>query len=109
MNLGWFTKILLGRYPAPISKKEVERALTSKGFQETSGDHHFFVYYTIDGRRTRARTKTSRGGKRDIGDAVLNQMAKQCKINNSQFQDLMNRPLSREQYEEILRTKNEIE
>ncbi len=92
-----------------MSKKEVERALTSKGFQELSGDHHFFVYYTMDGLKTRARTKTSRGGKRDLGDAMMNRMAKQCKINNQQFQDLVRCPLSREKYEEILRMKNVIE
>lgn len=63
----------------------------------------------MDGRRTRARTKISHGGKTDIGDALLHEMARQCKINKQQFQDLVKCPLSREKYEDILRTKNAIE
>ena len=53
--------------------------MVSKGFVEGPGDHHFLVYYTKDGKKSIARTKTSRGG-RDIPDNLLGQMARQCKV-----------------------------
>ena len=93
----------------PFTNRVVEQALKKKGFREQSGDHKYYCYWTIDGNKTLILTKTSHGGKQDIGDQLLHEMAKQCKINNLQFQDLVRCPLSREKYEEILRIKNVIE
>ena len=41
----------------PRNKRDVESGLLAKGFILEDDHHHFFVYWTIDGRKTRARTK----------------------------------------------------
>ena len=85
----------------PKHRKDVEAALEKKGFIAHDGDHTFYVYHTSDGRKTLAKTKVSHSGK-DIPDNILAQMARQCKVTGPQFRDLVDCPLSREQYEAIL-------
>ncbi len=93
----------------PRNKKDVEKALQGKGFIQTDNDHHFFVYVPKEGQKTRARTKTSHGSKmKDIPDKLLSQMAKQCKITNSEFLNLIDCPLDRDGYEELLSQKGEL-
>jgi len=92
----------------PRKKTKVESALRNKGFEQTEGDHHFFVYLTIEGKKTAVRTKTSHTPKmKDIPDNLLSQMAKQCKLSKDDFFRLLDCPLSREDYEELL-TEQEI-
>ena len=43
----------------PRARRDVENALVSRGFVEGPGDHHFLVYYTKDGKKSIARTKTN--------------------------------------------------
>lgn len=43
----------------PKEKAHVMAMLKKKGFKPASGDHNFFVYYTLDGKKTPIRTKTS--------------------------------------------------
>ncbi|WP_207714177.1 hypothetical protein [Scytonema sp. UIC 10036] len=94
----------------PRQKAKVESALLSKGFQETQNDHHYFVYFTKDGKKTATKTKTSHTKKiKDLPDHLLSQMAKQCHLTKSQFLDLVDCPLSREKYEEILQQQGIIE
>lgn len=80
------------------SKVEVETGLTGKGFRQSNSHHRFFVYYTIQGVKSRIRTKTSHGGK-DIGKSLLAQMAKQCALPTGEFLRLVDCPLSRAEYE----------
>lgn len=91
----------------PRPKLAVESALKSKGFEEQDGDHRFFVYWTEDGKKTRARTKTSHTPKmKDIPDSLLGQMAKQvCLDTKGQFLELVDCPMSRGDYENVLRGK----
>jgi hypothetical protein len=94
----------------PRKKIDVESALKKKGFSQTEGDHHWFVYVTIEGKKTTARTKTSHSQKmKDISDNLLSQMAKQCKLSKRDFLDLIDCPLSREAYEEILKEQEELD
>jgi hypothetical protein len=87
-------------------KTKVESALVSKGFQQTENDHHYFVYFTQDGKKTTAKTKTSHTKKmKDIPDNLLGQMAKQCHLTKSQFLELVDCPLSQEKYEDILQNQ----
>lgn len=92
----------------PKKKKVVEAALESKGFERNETHHAYFIYHTIkDGKKTRARTKTSHTPKmKDIPDNLLSQMAKQCYLTNSQFEQLIDCPLDRREYEAILEKKN---
>ena len=88
----------------PRKKTKVEAGLKTKGFQQSEGDHHFFVYVTTEGKKTAIRTKTSHTPKmKEIPDNLLGQMAKQCKLNKQSFLSLIDCPLSTEQYEAKLR------
>ncbi|OJW03512.1 MAG: hypothetical protein BGO49_11695 [Planctomycetales bacterium 71-10] len=94
----------------PRKRKDVEAALRSKGFVKIEGDHHYFVYLTKDGRKSRARTKTSHSPKvRDVADGLLGQMARQCLLSKAEFLDLVDCPMNRDEYEALLIARGEIE
>jgi predicted RNA binding protein YcfA (HicA-like mRNA interferase family) len=91
----------------PKGRRDVEQALERKGFKRTEGDHHRFVYHSVEGKKSTANTKTSHSGK-DISDNILGLMAKQCGLTNSKFKQLVECPLDREGYESILRQNNKL-
>ncbi|MDD1626938.1 MAG: type II toxin-antitoxin system HicA family toxin [Methylococcaceae bacterium] len=93
----------------PKDKRKVEEALLKKGFEDKEGDHHFFIYHTLQGKKSSIRTKTSHTPKmKEISDGILAQMAKQCRLNKQDFMNLIDCPLSREQYEARLIEKGGI-
>jgi len=93
----------------PRSRRVVEESLLDKGFVQQEGDHHYFVYRTKDGLKTRARTKTSHSPKvRDISDALLSQMAKQCLITKPDFLRLVDCPMTQDACEQKLADLGEI-
>ncbi|MFZ1643223.1 MAG: hypothetical protein WAV07_17685 [Candidatus Contendobacter sp.] len=88
----------------PKDKRDVEAGLLNKGFQpQPGGDHNYFVYVALDGKKALAKTKTSHGRGFDIGDSLLGMMAQQCALTRAQFLKLIECPLSRKEYEVILR------
>lgn len=90
----------------PRDKYEVESSLKKKGFRISERDHHFFIYYTQEGKKTQIRTKTSHTKKtKVINDNLLNQMAHQCKLTSREFNDFVDCPMNRNQYEMILKNK----
>ena len=88
----------------PRLRRAVMASLERKGFVSAEGDHTYYIYHTVDGRKTLAKTKVSHSGK-DIADAILGMMARQCKLTTPQFRDLVDCPLSREGYEGILKAQ----
>ncbi len=87
----------------PRDKRKVEDGLEKKGFIRKEGDHHRFIYYTQQGKKSSIQTKTSHTPKmKEIGDNLLGQMAGQCKLTKSEFFKLLDCPLSRKDYEAIL-------
>ncbi len=93
----------------PRNKQSIEAGLTAKGFRQEDNDHHFFVYWSLDGKKTRARTKTSHTKKhKDIGDGLLSEMARQCKLTKGQFVALVDCPLNRAEYEQVLVRSGEL-
>jgi len=90
----------------PRDKGVVETALRNKGFQQTEGDHHYFIYHRKDGKKTLAKTKTSHGSKSDLDDYLLGQMAKQCSLTKPQFLELVDCTLTRDAYERVLEEKD---
>ncbi len=82
----------------PRNRKETESALLGKGFQPRPGDHNYFIYWSLDGKKTIAKTKTSHSGK-DITDDLLAQMARQCKLTKPLLLQLIDCPMKREDYE----------
>ena len=94
----------------PRNRKAVEGTLQAKRFTKVEGDHHYFVYWTRDGRKTRAWTKTSHSPKvKEIADNLLGQMARQCFLNKLDFLRLVDRPMSRDDFERKLRDQGEVQ
>ena len=94
----------------PRNRKNVEASLEAKGFVRGEGHHHYFVYFTRDGRKTRARTKTSHSPRvREIADNLLAQMARQCLLTKGDFLRLVDCPLERDDYERLLTRQEDID
>ncbi len=85
----------------PRKQTDVERALTKKGFKQSESHHRFFVYYSKSGLKTPVNTKTSHGHS-EVSDDLLSKMARQLKVSRSEFLDLVDCPLSRDEYEQKL-------
>ena len=85
----------------PRPRKTVMASLQKKGFLMTEGDHSYFVYHTMAGKKTIVKTKVSHSGK-DVSKVLMGFMAKQCKLTTSDFHELVDCPLSQEKYEEKL-------
>ena len=83
------------------NKRDVEHALTSKGFEQDECHHHMFFYRSIQGQLTAIRTRTSHSGK-TLDDYLIGQMAKQCRLGRHDFLHLIDCPLSRAGYEELV-------
>jgi hypothetical protein len=94
----------------PRDKSEIESGLERKGFSRTKpgADHNYFVYISTAGKKARASTKTSHGRSFDIDDGLLAQMARQCSLTKKQFLDLLDCPLSRAEYENILEQEGKL-
>jgi hypothetical protein len=92
----------------PRKQSEVEKSLTSKGFQAREGDHSYFNYYSKAGKKTAVFTKTSHGA-REIDDHLLGRMSKQCKLSRADFDRLIDCPLDRDSYETKLVVQGMVE
>ena len=92
----------------PRDKRDVEAGLLGKGFQPRPGDHNYFIYVAVDGRKSLAKTKTSLGRGFDIDDSLLSQMARQCGVTKPQFLRLIDCPLQRPEYETLLRQAGKL-
>ena len=92
-----------------VPKRKVRKALRKKGFEEVvSGDHMRYWYWTMEGLKTHVSTKTSHGSGKDIPDSLISVMATQCHLTNAQFQNLVGCPLTRDEYEALLRAQDAI-
>lgn len=90
-------------------RDEVEAALKAKGFIPKNDDHRRFTYWTQAGKKSAIWTKTSHGTKyKVLGDSLISAMAAQCRLTKAQFLQLVDCPMSREQYEATLRTSGSI-
>lgn len=80
--------------------RDVKGSLLRKGFIEDNNDHKFYHLYVND-KKTAIRTKISHG-EIEIDSYILKQMAKQVRLTNELFEDLINCPLSYDNYITIL-------
>jgi predicted transcriptional regulator len=87
----------------PLERRDVESALEKKGFVSQQGDHRYFIYHTVAGKKTSVWTKTSHGtGHKTLSDNLVSALAKQCGLTAAQFKQLVACPLTREELEQIL-------
>ena len=88
-----------------IKKAKVRSGLLKKGFIEVKDkDHVVFQYLNDDGQKTTAWTKYSHG-KNEVSEPLIRKMAMQTQLSRLQFEDLVNCPMSKERYREILKEK----
>ena len=87
----------------PRDKRDVEAGLGNKGFRRLEGNHHNRVYWSEQGKKPMAKTKTSHGSGHDLSDDLLAKMAKQCGVTKPNFLKLVDCPLSRQEYETLLK------
>ena len=92
----------------PRKQREIEKSLTQKGFRAREGDHNYFLYWSIAGKKTAVFTKTSHGG-REIDESLLGRMARQCRLSRADFDRLIDCPLSRDGYEAKLVASGDVE
>lgn len=90
-------------------RRDVQQALQRKGFARSDNDHAKFTYFTLAGAKTGVWTKTSYGSShKDLSKTNLSQMARQCRLSNADFGDLLDCPLTREEYEALLVSNEQI-
>lgn len=89
-----------------IKRTQIESSLRKKGFVEEGGDHEYF-YHEIDGKRTGAWTKVSRGsGYKDYGINLLKAMKIQLRLDSlEQVRRLLECPMDANEYNNILKKK----
>lgn len=86
-----------------LDKKKTYKNLKKKGFIDSankSNDHKYLELFH-EGKLI-LYTKLSHGSRNDLGDFLIKQMSSQCKLSKTQFADLVNCPLSQDEYFEIL-------
>ena len=93
---------------ASLKTKDIVSALLRKGFHQKSSSHHKY-YWLYDGKiQTAVKTRISHG-KREYGDNLLGQMSKQLGLDTKmQLVDLVNCPLSKEDYLDLLVRKRRV-
>lgn len=89
-----------------IKRTLIESSLRKKGFIEEGGDHKYF-YHEIDGKRTSAYTKVSRGtGYKDYSINLLKTMKIQLRLDTlEQLRRLLECPMDANEYNDILKKK----
>lgn len=90
-----------------FKSNEIANSLSKKGFVQEPGDHKFMVFY-YQGKPTTIRTKVSRGSK-DPGPQLHSKMKRDlCFKKQSQFEDLIECPMSHEEYVSYLKREHQI-
>lgn len=89
-----------------LKTDKIKNALLKKGFKIQESDHHFFSFY-CNGEKTTIRTKISHGEK-EIDDSLINKMQKQLHLTKQEFLDLINCPLSEDEYKKLMFQRNVI-
>lgn len=85
------------------ARKDIHASLLRKGFIHDDGDHHYYVYHNLAGKKTIKKTKMSRGTKyKNIDDSLLGQMARQLGLPKSKFLDLVDCTLDQKGYEKFV-------
>jgi len=91
-----------------IKTRKIDSALKEKGFMAKERDHTFY-FLVINGKQTKIHTKLSHGSK-EYGDQLLSVMRKQLGLDNVvELKDLINCPMSEDQYVELLIKRKKIE
>jgi hypothetical protein len=92
----------------PFDARKVARSLSNKGFRRVENDHTFFHLY-VDGKDSGVFTKISHGEK-EIGTPLAKRMQQQLRLQSTaSFRDLVECPLTYEEYVKLLRDAGVID
>ena len=83
--------------------REIKEGLTKKGFITVQRDHTY-LFFSVGGRKYSIHTKISHGNK-EYGDNILSLVARQLHITTKQLDDLLDCPMSYEDYLSMLQEK----
>lgn len=93
----------------PSKNARIHASLLKKGSRASQGDHGCFISYTLDGKKTPVRTKTSHTPKmKDVPDPLLGEMGKPCRLTRPRFLELIDCSLDQPTYEDRLRDQGTI-
>jgi len=92
------------------SAREIDSALSKKGFRRDNGHDHVFYYLTLaNGRNAGIKTKISHGVTGETIDVNLTSlMARQLRLTKAQFLGFIDCTISEEDYRTILREQGEV-
>lgn len=83
-------------------RRDIDASLQRKGFKRDEGDHHYYIYHNLAGRKTIKKTKISMGtSHKTIGDPLLAQMARQIGVTKQRFLELVDCTLDQAGYEAL--------
>jgi len=93
-----------------LPREEIETSLQNKGFQRDEERDHIFYYFFYKGKKTKVRTKISRGSKyKDYGTDLLKMMKRDLYLDRlNELGDLLVCPMDESQYISILLNKGII-
>lgn len=87
--------------------RELREGLEKKGFTMSNVKHKRYMLF-VKGKKTGIWTEVSHGSKSEIGDPLLSIMARQVRLPKREFLNLIDCPMSQNDYLDILRTNNHI-
>lgn len=89
-----------------MDRNKLEQSLRKKGFvMDNTKDHRYF-HLEVNGKRPGISTKTSHGSKKTLGNSLQSEIKRQLRLdNNNQLRELVDCPLSHDDYIDILRKK----
>ena len=87
-----------------LARKKVLRSLKRKGFKQAEGARHtLLTYHDKEDKKPGITTLVGRGsGYKSLGDTLVGDMAQQCGLTTAQFEALVNCPMSRDEYDNIV-------
>lgn len=90
----------------PKDASDIGAALRKKGFVPRENDHTFYHLF-VNGKKTIISTKISHGEK-EIRDKLLGMMARQLRLSRRDFLNLVDCPLTFDEYVKLLRDSGHI-
>ena len=90
----------------PRKTRDLERGLLGKGFARDN-THHEMYWLHVAGKRTSVRTRISHGA-REYGENLLGQMARQVGLRRGEFDDLIECPMTEDEYVGLLVERGRI-
>lgn len=88
--------------------KEVSSRLCSKGFTRNEDADHCQFFFSADGLKTTIRTKMSHG-EREIGEALIQRMAKQLRLSKHELLDLVDCKMDKEIYLQLMIERDKVD